>query len=622
MKNSHYLKILLVASAFAAPAFGQGILEDYDPTAGFWTEVGADTYTTGDFDTDGDNELKADIATGGFKQVLRKSLQSADRANDPLLLEINATGIFAFDYENASATDGVTMGLYIASDLPVTGFVTVDSIFVAPSASGTFSVNLLENTVWQDAITEWLTGAGSFLQIRILQTTTSGTASSMIYDDFRLITPPAPGTLEDYDTLFGYFQQNWNPNATYAEGDFNTDGDNELKIDIPAGGYQMGLRRAFQASDRANDPFLLAIQANPYFSYEYENLSGTEDVTIAVVLRTNWLANDQVFGQITVPAGGSGTLGVDLLSDSTVAGSGLSFSDVIDQWVTGSGSSLQFRLLQFGPSGVLSSMLYDNLRLSEVPPTVLENYDDIDNYFQRAWNGNATVTGPADLDSDGDNEIQVEFGDTTSGSNGFNMALRRVFQGTNRDTDPFIVALQAEPVFSFDYENNGSSPIILGVVLASTDGSFGAWQAFGTISVDPGESGTYAFNVFSDPLFASIIDDWINGSWISLQFRILQGSEDGSTGSSLIYDNIELAESTVSVVVPTVTVAPNGTDLDLTFQTELNLLYQIQSSTDLSGGSWTDVGAGIPGSGTEITITVPGTAGDKVFYRVEVTSAG
>lgn len=619
MKYSLQLKILLASTAMAAPASGQGILEDYDPTAGFWTEVGAETYTTSDFEPDGDNELRADIAAGGFKQVLRKSLQATDRANDALLLEINASGIFAFDYVNASATDGVTLGVYIASDLPVAGFITVDSIFIAAGASGTYSVNLLENSVWNDAITEWLSGAGSFLNVRILQTTTAGTASSVVYDDFRLITPPPLGTLEDYDTLFGYFQQFNTTLATYAEGDFNSDGDNELKIDIPGGGYQMGLRRIFQGSDRANDPFLLAIQDNPYFSYEYENLSATHDVTIAVVLRTNWLPGDQVFGQITVPAGGSGTLGVDLLADSTVAGSGKTFAEVINEWVTGSGTSLQFRLLQ---SGTASSLLYDNHRLGEVPPTVLENYDDIDNYFQRAWNANATITGPADLNSDSDNEIQVVFGDTTANSNGFNMALRRVFQSANRDTDPFILALQAEPVFSIDYENNGSSPITLGVVLASLDGTFGDWQAFGTISVDPGESGTYAFNVLSDPLFASIIDDWINGSWNSLQFRILQGSEDGSTGSSLIYDNIQLAESTVTVIVPTVTIAPNGSDLDLTFSTRMNLLYQIQSSPDLSGGSWEDVGAGIPGSGTEITITVPGAAGDKVFYRVAVVAAG
>lgn len=619
MKFSIHLRLLLAASTMAVPAFGQGILEDYDPTTGFWAEVGADTYTTSDFEPDGDNELQADIAAGGFKQVLRKSLQATDRANDPLLVEIDATGIFAFDYENASTTNGVTMGVYIASDLPVAGFTVVDSIFVAPSASGTYSVNLPENAVWNDAIAEWLNGDGTFLQIRILQQTSTGIASSMIYDDFRLITPPAPGTLEDYDTLFGYFQQNWNPNATYAEGDFNSDGDNELKIDVPGGGYQMGLRRVFQASDRANDPFLLAIQANPYFTYEYENLSATDPVTVAVVLRTNWLSGDQLFGQITVPPGGSGTFGVDLLGDTTIASSGKTFAEVINEWVTGSGTSLQFRLLQ---NGTASSLLYDNHRLGEVPPTVLENYDDVDNYFQRAWNGNATVTGPSDLDSDGDNEIQAVFGDTTGGSDGFNMALRRVFQSVNRDTDPFIVALQSEPVFSFDYNNNGSSTITLGVVLASLDGTFGDWQAFGTIDVAPGESGTYAFNVFSDSTFASIINDWINDSWTSLQFRILQGSEDGTTGSSLIYDNIQLAESSVSVIVPTVSVAPNGTDLDLTFPTELNLLYQIQSSTDLSGGSWTDVGAGIPGSGNEITITVPGTAGDKVFYRVEVVSAG
>lgn len=618
MKNSRNLIHFTIAIALAVPAFGQGILEDYDATTGFWTEVGADTYTTSDLEPDGDNEMRADIAAGGFKQVLRKSLQDTDRANDPLLLEINATGIFAYDYENASTTDGVITSLYIASDLTV-GFVAVETLSVPAGSSGTYSVNLLENTVWSDAIAEWLSGAGTFFQIRILQQTSTGVASSMIYDDFRLITAPAPGTLEDYDTLFGYFQQFNAANATYAEGDFNSDGDNELRIDIPGGGYQMGLRRVIQGFDRANDPFLLAIQADPYFTYEYENLSATESVTIAVVLRTDWLSGDQVFGQITVPASGSGTFGVDLLGDATIASSGLTFKDVIDQWVAGSGTSLQFRLLQ---SGTASSLLYDNHRLSEVPPTVLENYDDVDNYFQRAWNGNATVTGPSDLDSDGDNEIQVVFGDTTTSSNGFNMALRRVFQAANRDTDPFITALQAEPVISLDYNNNGSSPITLGVVLASFDGTFGPWPAFGTISVDPGETGTYAFNVFSDPLFASIIDDWINGTWTSLQLRILQGSDDGSTGSSLIYDNIQLAESTVTVIVPTVTVAPNGTDLDLTFQTELNLLYQIQSSPDLSEGSWTNEGTGIPGSGSEITITVPGTAGGKVFYRVQVVSAG
>lgn len=180
--------------------------------------------------------------------------------------------------------------------------------------------------------------------------------------------------LEDFDTPSAFWGTWLNPNATYTgPADLDIDGDNELRISFADAGYDVGLRRAFQASDRAGDPFLVQIQSTGTFSFYYENLASAT-VNLGVVLEYDYLGTWSEVGKISIPSGQSGTFSVNLLLNSA-------FTGIIDQWLSGLGTVLRFRILQQSLTAAGSDVVLDDFQLSGTPPaelTLLERALGID----------------------------------------------------------------------------------------------------------------------------------------------------------------------------------------------------------------------------------------------------
>ena len=68
------------------------------------------------------------------------------------------------------------------------------------------------------------------------------------------------------------------------------------------------------------------------------------------------------------------------------------------------------------------------------------------------------------------------------------------------------------------------------------------------------------------------------------------------------------------------TLTLNGNDSLLTIDSRLNRNYQLQQSTDLTNGSWTNVGEAIPGTGNPLQFTHDTSATPRVFLRVVVST--
>lgn len=161
----------------------------------------------------------------------------------------------------------------------------------------------------------------------------------------------------------------------------------------------------------------------------------------------------------------------------------------------------------------------------------LENFDDLQGYFDQ-FNQNVTYT-TADLDASGDNELQVD-----NPGGGFTMILRRVLQGFERETDPFLALLVDNPVLVFNYWNLSDTD---GVTLAITvqNDILDEWITIGSISVGPGASGTYAFDLGNNEEFSGLIDRWLAGEGTSCVVRITQQTGAG-VASSVGYDDFRL----------------------------------------------------------------------------------
>lgn len=337
----------------------------------FQNATGAATYVEGEaLGISGDEQMTVSFPTGSYVHTPFRYIgdEINGPASDPFFALLNTYPVIEFEVvNNGSASVGI--GLSINTD---DGFeynvISAANLSVAPGASATYQFNLGNDSTYLALRDAWT--AGRF-DLRVLQGTPSGTTSDVTYDNFKLREPPPEGLLEDYDTVLGFFQQ-FNGNAVYTVGDFDADEDNELKIDIQRGGFAMGLRHVFSGSDRANDTLLLKLQELPEISFDYVNL-GDDLVTIGIVLASTdseflpaWLA----FGSVDVEAGESGTYSFNLFSDAE-------FSSIIEDWIAGSGTNLQFRILQDTEEGVPSIVVWDNITLSEASlPLVPEEWTE------------------------------------------------------------------------------------------------------------------------------------------------------------------------------------------------------------------------------------------------------
>lgn len=98
---------------------------------------------------------------------------------------------------------------------------------------------------------------------------------------------------------------------------------------------------------------------------------------------------------------------------------------------------------------------------------------------------------------------------------------------------------------------------------------------------------------------------------------------DSTNNETILVDNLEIYGNTEpppppAILIPELQPSLSGSDLDITFETEADVFYRLQSSTGLSGFS--DVpGQAVVGTGSPETFTEAAPAtGEKAFYQVEV----
>lgn len=335
----------------------------------FQNATGAATYLESEaFGISGNEQMTVSTAAGGYVftpfRYISDNLEGPSA--DPFFNLLQTYPVIEFKVRNngdasvgiqlsINTEDGFTYNVISSSNLPV-----------APGASATYQFELGNDATYHSLLEGWTSGR---FDLRILQGTPGGTPSDVTYDDFKLRVAPEEGILEDYDTFLGFFDQ-FNPNAVYTIADINADGDKEMEIDISVGGFAMGLRKTFASSNRAADPLIQQLLVTPTFEFDYINRSSTDIVTIGVVLEQNvvpdegsdpptysWIA----FGSVDIEPGAAGHYAHDLMADPV-------FSQIVTEWLAGSGSTLRFRVLQQTGGGVPSVVAWDNFQLTEPLP--------------------------------------------------------------------------------------------------------------------------------------------------------------------------------------------------------------------------------------------------------------
>jgi hypothetical protein len=518
--------VLATASAVAVD------LDNFDDLQGYFDPFNQNvTYTTADLDASGDNELQIDNPGGGFTMVLRRVLQGFEREADPFLALLEENPVLVYNYWNLSETDAVTLAITVQNDI-LDEWITIGGLAVSAGASGTYAFALGTNEAFSGLIDRWLAGEGTSCVVRITQQTGSGVASSVGYDDFSL--QPASYfdvdslVIDNFDDITGGVDP-FNPNAVFTTLDADSSGDNELQVEFANGGFNMPIRIVFQGANRAEDPVLSRITGGlPVFAFNYWNLSPDVGTGIGLILENDILGEWLPLEVRAVGAGSNGMYALNLMEDADAA-------DLINRWLAGEGTALRLRIVQ--DSDAASIMAYDDFSLEDasfIPDggdlVVIENFDEVTGDFQ-AFNVNNATYATEDFDEDGDNELKISFA-----NGGFNMGLRRRILRT----DEFLEDLAANPGFYFEYTNVSDQPVTLGVAFAND--FYGNWPALGTIEVEPGESGTYAFDLWNNGEFQELLTQWTGGAGTFLQLRILQDTPD-EISSEVIFDDFALGEA-------------------------------------------------------------------------------
>ena len=532
--NLRIRKFLLPVTVFGFAVTGLHAveLENFDDLQGYFDPFNPNvTYTTTDLDGSGENELRVENPDGGFTMILRRALQGTERGAEPFLLVLEENPVLVYNYVNLSDTDGVTLAITVQNDI-LDEWITVGSQFVGPGASGTYAFDLGNQSEFSGLIDRWLAGEGSSCVVRITQQTSSGTASSVGYDDFRL--EPASWfdvdahVLDNFDDITGGVDP-FNPNAVFTTVDADESGDDELRVEFADAGFNMPLRVVFQGANRGEDPVLSRIvDGLPVFAFNYWNLSDDAVTGIGLILENDILENWLPLETVAVAAGDNGQYAFNLMEDSESA-------SLINRWLEGEGTSLRLRVVQ--DSDAPSLMAYDDFLLADasfIPDTgdrvVIDNFDDITGGLE-PFNVNNATYETDDFDDDGNNEMKILFAE-----GGFNMGLRRRILRS----DEFLEDLEANPGFYFEYTNLSDEPVTLGLAFAND--FYGNWPALGTIEVEGGESGTFAFDLWNNGEFQDLLAQWAGGAGSFLQLRVLQDTAD-EVPSEVVFDDFGLGEA-------------------------------------------------------------------------------
>jgi hypothetical protein len=78
------------------------------------------------------------------------------------------------------------------------------------------------------------------------------------------------------------------------------------------------------------------------------------------------------------------------------------------------------------------------------------------------------------------------------------------------------------------------------------------------------------------------------------------------------------ASGTATPNQPTLSMARNGANVDITFPTQTGFNYQLQSTDSLARGNWQPDGSATPGTGSSVTLSRPVAGGGAKFFRVVV----
>jgi len=530
--NKNHLTLLPLVFGIGMSAVNATELENFDDLQGFFDPFNNNvTYTTSDLDSSGDNELRVENPGGGFTMILRRVLQGFEREADSFLTLLEENPVLVYSYWNLSETDAVTLAITVQNDIQ-DQWITVGSLTVGAGASGTYAFDLGSNEEFSGLIDRWLAGEGSSLVVRITQQTGSGVASVVGYDDFRLeplsFFDVDSLVIDNFDDITGGVDP-FNPNAVFTTLDADSSGDNELQVEFANGGFNMPIRIVFQGANRGDDPLLSRITDGlPVFAFNYWNLSPDVGTGIGLILENDILGEWLPLEVRAVGAGSNGMYALNLMEDADAA-------DLINRWLAGEGTAMRLRVIQ--DSDAASMMAYDDFSLEDasfIPDggdfVVIENFDEVTGDFQ-AFNVNNATYATEDFDEDGDNELKISFA-----NGGFNMGLRRRILRT----DEFLDDLASNPGFYFEYTNASEEAVTVGLALAND--FYDGWPAIGTIEVGPGESGTYAVDLWNNEIFQELLGQWTGGAGSFLQLRILQETP-GEISSEVIFDDLALGEA-------------------------------------------------------------------------------
>ncbi|MEK7950772.1 hypothetical protein [Luteolibacter soli] len=170
--------------------------------------------------------------------------------------------------------------------------------------------------------------------------------------------------------------------------------------------------------------------------------------------------------------------------------------------------------------------------------------------------------------------------------------LVEVFDG---DGDPVSSATVTSPQYTF----NGMAGEIYRARIT-------AISAAGISSASPGQSDAGAPNPGS--------------TTTAVQLLSAAGDQDGDGESNADEQAAGTNPLSAASVFRVTDVSRNGGNVEVSFSSVAGFTYQLETSTTLADGSWTDTGAPLEAVGANSMISVPA-SGEKRFYRVRVEEA-
>lgn len=144
----------------------------------------------------------------------------------------------------------------------------------------------------------------------------------------------------------------------------------------------------------------------------------------------------------------------------------------------------------------------------------------------------------------------------------------------------------------------------------SIDGSETSYLFSGTIG------GTYRARITA--ISAAGISSAASGLSGDVVLLTAEGDEDGDGQTNADERSAGTNPLSATSVFRVTGIARVGGNVEVSFQSITGRIYQLETSTTLEAGSWSDVGAPVQAEGAVSSLSVPA-SGDRRFYRVRVT---